>query len=292
MNTVHAALKGLVADLHGRGRLRVWSLVITVFGDAIAPRGGRVPLSTLQDVVGRLGVEAGALRTALSRLAADGWVCREKEGRTSVYALDSHGHRDFDRATRRIYAPGPPHWDGTIEVALAPPGVDAREVDRRLARLGFVEAGAAAWLRPLDAHALDAGTELADLLVVRQKPGHLPPGLSGLWNVDALDRAYSAFAVAMSPLLSAVEAADAPCLLDAIAARILLIHDWRRIVLHDPGLPAALLPTPWAGDAARDLARRIYARLAPPSEAWLDQAGLPPVDDSASFARRFGIGGG
>ena len=74
-----------------------------------------------------------------------------------------------------------------------------------------------------------------------------------------------------------------------IAARALLIHDWGRIVLHDPGLPAALLPAGWPGDSARAIARAIYAKLAQPSERWLDEAGLPPLVDPQKFANRFGM---
>lgn len=59
-----------------------------------------------------------------------------------------------------------------------------------------------------------------------------------------------------------------------MAARTLLIHQWRRIALRDPGLPAALLPKDWAGEAARDQVRRIYARLLQDSEGRLDGAGL------------------
>ena len=36
---------GIIERLHGAQRLRVWSVIITVFGDAIVPRGGRVALS-------------------------------------------------------------------------------------------------------------------------------------------------------------------------------------------------------------------------------------------------------
>ena len=35
-----AALESLIARLHKRGRPRIWSMVITVFGDAVVPRGG------------------------------------------------------------------------------------------------------------------------------------------------------------------------------------------------------------------------------------------------------------
>ncbi len=59
-----------------------------------------------------------------------------------------------------------------------------------------------------------------------------------------------------------------------MAARTLLIHDWRRIVLRDPGLPAALLPQDWPGEAARHLTASIYGALEDRSEAWLDATGL------------------
>ncbi|MCV3241124.1 PaaX family transcriptional regulator C-terminal domain-containing protein [Mesorhizobium sp. ZC-5] len=283
------ALDHLISRLHERGRLRVWSLVITIFGDAIVPRGGQVPLTVLQEIMGRLKVEPGALRTALSRLAADQWVTREKDGRNSLYALDEHGRHAFDLATRRIYAAGPPDWDGTWAVAIVPPG-NGKDSARAaaLTEAGFVEAGGGTWLRPETARSPDADAALAGMLVFRQRPLQTPPGAAGFWRVEETARAYEAFATAMSPLAKALEdGAASP--LEAMAARALLIHDWRRIVLHDPGLPAALLPQGWPGDDARAIARGIYAKLARPSERWLDEAGLPPLVDPKKFAGRFGM---
>ena len=60
---------------------------------------------------------------------------------------------------------------------------------------------------------------------------------------------------------------------DAFAARILLIHYYRRVVLRDPLLPTELLPQDWPGRAARDLCGEIYRALLLPSEQWLDQHG-------------------
>ena len=74
-------LEPLITSLHAEGRLRVWSLVVTVFGDAVQHRGGRIATLRLQHLLERVGVEAGALRTALSRLTSDGWVVRDREGR-------------------------------------------------------------------------------------------------------------------------------------------------------------------------------------------------------------------
>ena len=283
---IAAALDALNARLQARARLRVWSLVITVFGDAVAPRGGRVALVVLQEIVGRLGVEAGAVRTAMSRLASDGWVERERQGRNSFFSLGRHGRHAFDLATRRIYAGGAPGWDGGWTVAFVPPGV-ANADTAELEALGFVKAAQGVFLRPETAGAPDASAALSGLFVVRGASADHPQTLHALWPSQETAAAYRAFAAAFSPLHAALAAGARPLPLDAIAARTLLIHEWRRIVLRDPGLPERLLPRDWPGADARALAHGIYRALAGPSEAWLDAAGLPPLIDMGSFARRW-----
>ncbi|MGB3316956.1 MAG: hypothetical protein WBB85_21405, partial [Albidovulum sp.] len=104
-------LSPLIAALHAEGRLRVWSLVITIMGDVAQPHGGRIPASVLQSILGRLGVEPGALRTAVSRLVADGWLTRERRGRISHYALSPRGLTEYGPAAARIYALAPPPPD-------------------------------------------------------------------------------------------------------------------------------------------------------------------------------------
>ena len=112
MTSAASEIERHIARLHGNGRLRVWSLIITFFGDAVALRGGRVALSTLRDAMGLLDIEPGAVRTALSRLANEGWVERQREGRLSFYKLTDQGRAAFDEPTRRIYAAAARDWDG------------------------------------------------------------------------------------------------------------------------------------------------------------------------------------
>lgn len=279
-------LDDLTDRLQRRNRLRVWSLVITIFGDAVVPRGGRVALAVLQEIVGRLGIEAGALRTAMSRLASDGWVERQRQGRNSFFVLGRQGRHAFDLATRRIYAGAPPDWDGNWTVAIMPPG--AGEVDAaELQALGFVKAAPGVHLRPESAGAPDAASALSGMLVVRGESAEHPETLHALWPSHETAAAYGAFVAAFSPLRNLLSAGPAPLPLDAVAARTLLIHEWRRIVLRDPGLPERLLPPGWPGREARSLARDVYGALTGPSEAWLDAAGLPPVADPAGFSRRW-----
>src|SRR6266702_2202971 len=79
---------------------RTGSIVITVFGDAIVPRGGSVWLGTLLEFFKGLDIDSGVVRTAMSRLATDGWLERNKVGRNSFYRLDEKGRQTFDTATK------------------------------------------------------------------------------------------------------------------------------------------------------------------------------------------------
>jgi len=113
------------------------------------------------------------------------------------------------------------------------------------------------------------------------------------WNLDELSAAYQRFVARYQPLLEALrpgvhESVDGE---HAFLMRTLLIHDYRRLLLRDPELPAVLLPAQWAGHDARVLCREIYRRLLAPSERYLDRmlalanGTLPPA--SGLVERRF-----
>ena len=276
MSSSGSELERHIARLHGNGRLRVWSLIITFFGDAVALRGGRVALSTLQDAMGLLDIEPGAVRTALSRLAGEGWVEREREGRLSFYKLTDQGQAAFDEPTKRIYAGAAREWDGEWTVAI-----ETLDNSNRLGEHGFVALGGKAWLR--------TGGEVSglpeDLLVISGKGSDLPDPLLSLWKLDDHAAHYTAFIADWQSFGTPEDLSPD----DAMAARTLLLHDWRRIVLRDPALPDALLPTDWIGHKARDLVRQTYHGLLYGSENWLNDNGLPALTDPASLKQRFNV---
>ncbi len=57
---------------------------------------------------------------------------------------------------------------------------------------------------------------------------------------------------------------------EAFALRTLLVHEFRRLRLRDPELPSELLPSPWAGDEAFDLAAAAYAAVDDAAWRWAE----------------------
>ncbi|WP_282605258.1 PaaX family transcriptional regulator C-terminal domain-containing protein [Pelagibius sp. Alg239-R121] len=296
-SSADASLESLIDRLHARERLRVWSIVITVYGDAIVPRGGVLWLGALQELLARLRIEPGALRAAMSRLASDGWLTRDKRGRRSYYALSNAGRLSFALATQRIYAAGPIEWDGAWTICVAPEEAgEARDARRKALReLGFGTLGPTVFCRPETEAAPDAMDYLAGAVVFSAKAPvseYLPPLTSAAWPLKETGEAYKEIVAAFSPLLSCLQDGAKLDPLNAIAARTLLIHDFRRAALKDPLLPSILLPSDWPGTEARDLAADLYRRLVPGSEAWLDTCddaadGAMPIASNA-FHGRFG----
>src|SRR6266567_2432749 len=82
-----APVATLLEKFHARKPVRAWSLIVTLYGDAVVPRGGSLWLGSLVDIMALLRIDAGHVRTAMSRLTSDGWLERERVGRNSYYRL-------------------------------------------------------------------------------------------------------------------------------------------------------------------------------------------------------------
>jgi len=200
------------------------------------------------------------MRTAMSRLTKEGWVLREREGRRTFYRLSDRGVATFEPATRRIYASPDRALVDQWVVGLVPPRARL-EADIRAVK-GFVVGGNGLWTgadAPGSGWFADRG-----ILTVTGVLGALPKAVATeLAPVEARE-AYQRLIADFS----AVQARDLTGL-DALAARILLIHRWRRIVLRNPDLPNAFQPENWPGTPCRVLVAEKYRRLSAEADAWL-----------------------
>ncbi|HTL93821.1 MAG TPA: hypothetical protein VL176_15820, partial [Steroidobacteraceae bacterium] len=101
------AVRALLQHFQAQRPLRAGSLLISIFGDAIAPRGGAVTLGSLIRLAAPFGLAERAVRTAVARLARDGWLASRRAGRRSEYRLTRSGAERFAEATQRIYGESP-----------------------------------------------------------------------------------------------------------------------------------------------------------------------------------------
>jgi phenylacetic acid degradation operon negative regulatory protein len=270
---------------------RTGSIIITVFGDAIVPRGGSVWLGTLLEFFETLDIDASVVRTAMSRLTADGWFEREKVGRNSFYRLVKKGRLTFDVATRHIYGPPPSDWTGRFELLLIGNGEGRDAAREALKNAGFGSPLPGVWVAPSGVPIPEEAANAIRLEVSAEDDSGRRL-LSESWPLQRTADAYLKFMKTFEPLRALLDRRETLSDADAFTARVLLIHHYRRVVLRDPLLPMALLPKDWPGRAARTLCGEIYRALLAPSEQWLDAHGtnengrLPkPIGE---LGRRFG----
>jgi phenylacetic acid degradation operon negative regulatory protein len=280
-----------IIDQLKREPSRTGSIIVTVFGDAIVPRGGSVWLGTLLQFFEALDIDSSVVRTAISRLTADGWFERNKVGRNSFYRLVQRERLTFDIATRHIYDPPPSDWTGRFELLLIGNGEDRDVARDALKNAGFGSPLPGVWVAPSGAPIPEEAASAIRLEVSAEDEAGRRL-LSESWPLDRTADAYLKFMKTFEPLRGWINRRERLTDAEAFTARILLIHHYRRVVLRDPLLPTALLPKDWPGRAARKLCGEIYRGLLPASEQWLDRYGtnesgaLPKA--GAELGRRFG----
>ncbi|MGO9359049.1 MAG: phenylacetic acid degradation operon negative regulatory protein PaaX [Xanthobacteraceae bacterium] len=269
---------------------RTGSLIITFHGDAIVPRGGSVWLGTLLKFLDLLGTDGGVVRTAVSRLAADGWLERDKAGRKSFYRLAPRGRERFEAAVEHVYNPHRAVATGRFELVLIGDGASRDSARSALTEAGFGSPLPGVWVAP-EGTAVPSEAADAIRLEVAASEATGRRLVAASWALERTAASYRQFVATFAPLEQWVAGAGDVAPADAMLARILLIHHYRRVILRDPLLPPALLPPDWPAAQARAACARIYRALLPASERWLDLNGesrsgrLPPPGDA--LRRRF-----
>ena len=258
------ATRALLSRFHRQRPVRSGSLLITVLGDSIAPRGGTVTLGSLIRLSEPLGLPERLVRTSVGRLAQDGWLSSNREGRQSEYFLTEHGKQRFAEATSRIYRAAPQSWDRNWTLLMLPGGAKAPREE--LLWLGFGQVRPGVMAHP-SRNVEDARTQLAELgldadAVLMSATSEGPDADKALveagWDLAELARGYKRFVDAFTPVRAQVAGRSNLPAENAFVIRTLLIHEYRKIHLRDPLLPHSLLPSDWIGVSAYDLCRSLY----------------------------------
>jgi phenylacetic acid degradation operon negative regulatory protein len=89
------------------------------------------------------------------------------------------------------------------------------------------------------------------------------------WDLAALRTAYDAWLRTADDLIGDQLAAHDEEDEAAFAARFHLVHEWRKFLFADPGLPDQLLPTDWPGREAAELFASEATRLKPGADRFV-----------------------
>lgn len=242
---------------------RLWSFVVTIFGDLAQREDARISGALMGALVGRIGAKPEALRVALHRLRKEGWVESQKTGRASTHALTDWGRQQAAQASTIIYA-STPAFEQRAWLILHDPSHRNRKPDPALHPLTN---GASVSLTPPSDTGADAQTLSLPLSPENPVPVWVQNQLCPRELVQAcqdLERRLNQVAAAKA-LIGEISA------LDRMVLRVLLVHSWRRIILKAPALPTFLFPSNWRGEACAALVARLLAELKPLSLETLDE---------------------
>ncbi|MEX0369241.1 MAG: PaaX family transcriptional regulator C-terminal domain-containing protein [Tateyamaria sp.] len=233
-----------IQSLSELGPLRVWSLLVTVFGDLAPDRPLDGP--TLSAIMSEIGVKPEATRVALHRLRSDGWVSSMKKGRTSLHQLTDKGSTDSDAARARIYGT-PDQMGQDARVFLLPSASD-------LDSASFAQVAARVYVCGADTQVPDCAMQLT--------PHHLPDWLGEQIETEAMRDAYKSLHAVLTDISEELQGDLTP--LQTATLRTMIVHAWRRLTLKHPDLPRAAHSAEWRGHDCRALVTTLLARFPRP----------------------------
>jgi phenylacetic acid degradation operon negative regulatory protein len=253
------------------------SLLLTILGEFVLPRGEAVWQETLVAALVSVGYSEQAARQALARSARDGWLSTERLGRRSRVSLSGRAAEFLATGAARIYSFGEPwEWDERWLVVILRVPEARREVRHvlrtRLAWAGLGSLGGGVWLTP---H-VEREAELA--AVIAEEPaaeatsfvaslgalGQADDVVAAAWDLEAVREHYNAFIEDFAALRPSGPEAT-------FRMQTLLVHAWRKFPFLDPDLPAELLPSGWPRRRAHELFAGRHARWGDAAQAYFTE---------------------
>ena len=248
------------------------SALFDLYGDHLRSRGGWAPVAALVRLLAPLGVAAPAVRTAVSRMVRQGWL--QPVRLDGGPGCSPRGGRRLDDAATRIYR--------TQATAGRAPGTSrsltlSGERSRRdrlrasMTFLGFAQLDDATWIGPRLVGGGRLAVEVEGVRAERFIARHDGDSIGLVrraWDVEGLGRAYARWLSDAESLVSS--AGRDPDDETAFATRSLLVHEWRKFLFLDPGLPRSLLPDDWPGEKSAEFFDSESERLRPGATRFVD----------------------
>jgi len=248
------------------------SLIVSFFGAYGRELGGWIAVADLVTLLGRLGIDAPAVRSAISRQKQRGFLQARQVGGVAGYSLSKEAEEILADGDRRIYVRQDVQLsDGWVLAVFSVPETERHRrhlLRSRLSRLGFGATAPGVWIAPSHLaeearHTLER-LELAEYVDLFHADylayADLRVAAARWWDLGAVQAGYAEFSEQFLKT-DAAGGSDAVDDADAFATYLLALDAWRRMPYRDPGLPSELLPEDWQGTQAADIFFGLHDRL-------------------------------
>lgn len=248
------------------------SALFDVYGDHLRSRGSVAPVAAVVRMLEPVGIAAPAVRTAISRMVSQGWLEPVQLDGGRGYRTTERANRRLDETGNRVYRRRLPEWDGHWHLVFVdPPPMRAVRARLRadLTFVGYAELLDNVWVSPFPRAELAEIVDRAEVTAVTARADRFDPEPTGAWDLDQLRSGYTEWLDAADELVTQHLAAHADADEAAFAARFHLVHEWRKFLFADPGLPDVLLPSDWPGRDAAELFAAEATRLKPGTDRFV-----------------------
>lgn len=262
------------------------SMIFTIYGDYIRHYGNKIWIGSLIRLLKEFGHNEQSVRVAVSRMMKQGWLESEKEGNKSYYFLTTRGEVRMEEAAIRIFKLMPNDWDGKWRMLMYTIPEEKRQVRDELRKellwSGFGSFSSGCWISPNN---LEKEVEFliekygiqnyVDFFVAEYKGPQANRALvEKSWPLQEIEGKYQDFISTYSKqyiihqsMMNDGRMSDAECFVE----RTNLVHEYRKFLFSDPGLPKELLPEIWSGNHAALLFEQYYKLLAQPANNFFEE---------------------
>lgn len=265
--------------------LNTRSMIFTLYGDYISHYGNEIWIGSLIRLLEAFGHNEQSVRAAISRMGKQGWVQSRREGNKSHYCLTERGVKRINEAAQRIFKLQPEAWDGKWRMLMYTIPEEKRtirdELRKEIVWSGFGMLSGGLWISPnrlekqvndlIDKY--DIAPYVHFFISEYDGPHENEKLVRECWDLDDINVRYRQFIdeyggkfTVDSGKIEKDDISDGECFVE----RTRLVHEYRKFLFVDPGLPEELLPDKWLGGEAASLFSNYYKALAEPASRFFE----------------------
>jgi len=207
----------LLDELINLEKIKVWSLIVTLFGDLDSSGSQSLSGKQINTLFGHIGIKPEATRVALHRLKNENWIETSKSGRETLYRLSNKAKRETTSVYDEVYGTSIKYLEGwQLHISQETIGDDKTISVPILKHISLV---------PAKFNEADSKTFKAEIA-----PQNIPD-----WVSEKLitSKTLQIVEVLNQILFQHEDNSQITNSLDKTAIRLLILHRWRKLALRD-----------------------------------------------------------